>query len=60
MKIRDKVLLMRLIKDCVETKFTLFERGPLVLNTQTLQERFDKFESKQRALQVQNELGRIQ
>jgi hypothetical protein len=30
--VKDQVLLMRLLKDCAESKFSLFEKGPSILN----------------------------
>lgn len=40
-----KLLALRLIKDCSEAKFNLFERGPLIMNARTLEERLTKIEN---------------
>jgi len=37
-------LALRLIKDCNEAKFSLFERGPSVMNVRMLEERLTKIE----------------
>jgi transposase len=42
---KDQVLVLRLLKDCAESKFSLFERGPSILNVQSLEDRMNKLES---------------
>jgi IS30 family transposase len=43
--VKDQVLLMQLLKDCAESKFSLFEKGPSILNVQSLEDRMSKLES---------------
>jgi transposase len=42
---KDQVLVLRLLKDCAESKFSLFERGTSILNVQSLEDRMNKLES---------------
>jgi len=42
---KDKLLALKLIKECNEAKFTLFKDGPSIMNLQVLEERLDKIES---------------
>jgi transposase len=43
--IKDQVLVLRLLRDCAESKYSLFERGPSILNVQSLEDRMNKLES---------------
>jgi DNA-binding transcriptional ArsR family regulator len=45
LKPKDKLLALKLIKECDEAKFTLFKDGPSVMNLKALEERLDKIES---------------
>jgi transcriptional antiterminator len=44
---KDKILALKLIKDCDEAKFTLFKDGPSIMNLKALEERLNKIESGQ-------------
>jgi DNA-binding transcriptional ArsR family regulator len=44
---KDKLLALKLIKECDETKFALFKDGPSVMNVKSLEERVSKIESGQ-------------
>jgi transposase len=44
---KDKLLALKLIKECVEAKFTLFKDGPSIINLKALEERLNKIESGQ-------------
>lgn len=44
MTVNNEVLVLRLIKDCNEAKFNLFERGPSMMNVKTLEDRLTKIE----------------
>jgi DNA-binding transcriptional ArsR family regulator len=47
LKPRDKLLALKLIKECDEAKFTLFKDGPSIMNLKALEERLIKIESGQ-------------
>jgi uncharacterized protein YerC len=47
LKARDKLLALKLIKECNETKFTLFKDGHSIMNLKALEERLNKIESGQ-------------
>ena len=42
---KDKLSVLKLIKECNEAKFALFKDGPAIMNLKSLEERFDKIES---------------
>jgi HTH domain len=42
---KDKLLALKVIKECNESKFALFERGPSMMNVKALGERLNKIES---------------
>ena len=44
---KDKLLVLKLIKECNEAKFTLLKDGPSIMNLKVLEERLDKIESGQ-------------
>lgn len=44
---KDKLLALKLIKECDEDKFALFKDGPSVMNVKSLEERLAKIESNQ-------------
>jgi Trp operon repressor len=44
---KDKLLALKLIKECDEGKFVLFKDGPSVMNVKSLEERVSKIESGQ-------------
>lgn len=43
--LKDKLLALKLIKECNEAKFTLFKDGPSIMNLKALEERLNKIES---------------
>ena len=45
LKPKDKLLALKLIKECDEAKFTLFKDGPSIMNLKVLEERLNKIES---------------
>ena len=47
LKPKDRLLALKLIKECDEAKFTLFKEGPSIMNLKALEERLDKIESGQ-------------
>ncbi len=44
---KDKLLALKLIKECDEGKFALFKDGPSIMNVKSLEERLSKIESGQ-------------
>jgi hypothetical protein len=44
---KDKILALKLIKECDEAKFTLFKDGPSIMNLKALEERLNRVESGQ-------------
>jgi len=44
---KDKLLALKLIKECDEAKFALFKDGPSIMNLKALEERLNKIESGQ-------------
>lgn len=44
---RDKLLALKVIRECNEAKFALFKEGPSIMNVKTLEERQGKIESRQ-------------
>ena len=44
---KDKLSVLKLIKECDEAKFALFKDGPTIMNLKSLEERLDKIESGQ-------------
>lgn len=44
---KDKLSVLKLIKECNEAKFALFKDGPTIMNLKSLEERLDKIESGQ-------------
>jgi IS30 family transposase len=47
LKEKDKLLALKLVKECDEAKFALFKDGPSVMNLKSLEERLNKIESGQ-------------
>jgi IS30 family transposase len=45
LKLKDKLLALKLAKECDEAKFVLFKDGPSVMNLKSLEERLSKIES---------------
>jgi hypothetical protein len=45
--LKDRILALKLIKECDEGKFALFKDGPSIMNVKTLEERLSKIESGQ-------------
>jgi IS30 family transposase len=45
--VRDKLLILKLIKECEEEKFALFKDGPSILNVKSLEERIYQIEIRQ-------------
>jgi IS30 family transposase len=45
--LKDKVLVLKLIKECEEGKFALFKDGPSILNVKSLEERIYQIEIRQ-------------
>ena len=50
---KDKLLALKLIKECDEGKFALFKDGPSIMNVKSLEERLSKIESGQTNNQYQ-------
>jgi hypothetical protein len=44
---KDKILALKVIKECNESKFALFERGPSIMNVRALEERLNQIENRQ-------------
>jgi hypothetical protein len=47
LKPKDKLMALKLLKECDEAKFTLFKDGPSIMNLKVLEERLNKIESGQ-------------
>jgi hypothetical protein len=47
LKLKDKLVALKLIKECDEAKFTIFKDGPSIMNLKALEERLNKIESGQ-------------
>jgi len=45
--LREKLLILKLIKECEEGKFTMFKDGPSIMNVKSLEERINKIETGQ-------------
>ena len=45
--LRDKLLILKLIKECEEGKFALFKDGPSIMNVKTLEERIHQIQIRQ-------------
>jgi IS30 family transposase len=45
--LKDKLLVLKLIKECEEGKFALFKDGPSILNVKSLEERIFQIEIRQ-------------
>ena len=45
--LKDKLLVLKLIKECEEGKFALFKEGPSILNVKSLEERIYQIEIRQ-------------
>ena len=45
--LRDKLSILKLIKECEEGKFTMFKDGPSILNVKSLEERIYQIEIRQ-------------
>ena len=41
---RDRLFALKVIRECNESKFALFERGPSIMNIKSLEERLNKIE----------------
>jgi len=44
---KDKLLALKIIKECNEVKFALFKEGPSIMNIKSLEERLQNIESRQ-------------
>jgi hypothetical protein len=44
---RDKLLALKVIKECNEAKFALFKEGPSIMHIKSLEERLENIESRQ-------------
>jgi hypothetical protein len=44
---RDKLLALKVIKECNEAKFALFKEGPSIMHLKSLEERLQNIESRQ-------------
>lgn len=44
---KDKLLALKVIRECNEAKFALFKEGPSIMNVKTLEERLEKIEDRQ-------------
>jgi DNA-binding transcriptional ArsR family regulator len=44
---KDKLLALKVIRECNEAKFALFKEGPSIMNVKTLKERLEKIEDRQ-------------
>lgn len=44
---KDKLLALKLIKECNESKFALFNDGPSIMNVKELEERLNQIELRQ-------------
>jgi DNA-binding transcriptional ArsR family regulator len=42
---RDRLFALKVIRECNESKFALFERGPSIMNIKALEERLNKIEA---------------
>ncbi len=47
MTLKDKLLILKLIKECEEGKFALFKDGPSIMNVKSLEERIYQIELRQ-------------
>ena len=47
---KDKLLALKLVKECDESKFSLFKDGPSVMNVKSLEERLNKIEIESRQI----------
>ena len=41
---KEKLLALKIIKECDESKFALFKDGPSIMNVKSLEERLNKIE----------------
>jgi DNA-binding transcriptional ArsR family regulator len=44
---KDKLLALKVIRECNETKFALFKEGPSIMHIKSLEERLNNIESRQ-------------
>ena len=44
---KDRLLALKIIKECNEVKFALFKEGPPIMNIKSLEERLQNIESRQ-------------
>lgn len=44
---RDKLLALKVIRECNEAKFALFKEGPSIMHIKSLEERLDNIESRE-------------
>jgi IS30 family transposase len=47
LKLKDKLLALKLIRECDEAKFALFKGSAVVMNVKSLEEKLNKIESRQ-------------
>jgi HTH domain len=48
---KDKLFALRVIKECNESKFALFKKGPSIMNIKALEERLNKIEDRRQQQQ---------
>jgi hypothetical protein len=53
---RDKLLALKLIKDCNESKFALFKEGPAIMQVKSMEERLLNIEFRQNGRQFSKEV----
>jgi hypothetical protein len=44
---KDRLLALKVIRECNEAKFALFKEGPSIMNVKSLEERVERIESRQ-------------
>ena len=44
---KDKLLALKVIRECNESKFALFKEGPSIMHIKSLEERLENFESRE-------------
>ena len=49
---KDRLLVLRVIKECNESKFALFKEGPSIMNIKALEERLNQIEDRQQQQNV--------
>lgn len=53
---RDKLLALKLIIDCNESKFALFKEGPAIMQVKSMEERLSNIEFRQNSRQFSKEM----